>query len=203
MPSAGRLVLLRHGETEWSRTHKHTGRTDIPLTSYGEQQGRALANALKGRAFELVVSSPLQRAARTAELAGLKPELDPDLLEWDYGDYEGRLTRDIEAEQPGWNIWVDGARGGETPDDVGARTDRVLHRVRPVLAHGDVCLVGHAHLLRVLTARYLGLPASGGTYFRLGTGTLCELGEEHDRPVIVLWNAPAQAFAVPVEGPAH
>lgn len=198
-----RLLLLRHGETEWSRTSKHTGRTDIPLTAYGEEQARAVGAALQGRRFELVLTSPLIRATRTAELAGLDAGAEPDLMEWDYGAYEGRLTKEIARESPGWNIWVDGVPAGESPDEVGRRCDRVLARIGPALARGDVCLIGHAHLLRVLTARYLGLPASGGALLRLGTGTLSELGLEHERPVILLWNAPAVAVEGSLAGPAH
>lgn len=200
-----RLLLLRHGETEWSRTHRHTGRTDLPLTPYGEEQARVVGAALRGRVFAAVLSSPLQRAAATARLAGLDPTVVQDLMEWDYGDYEGRLTADIERERPGWNIWTHGAPGGESPDAVGQRADRVLVRAVPLLASGggDVAVVGHAHALRVLTARYLGLPACGGSLLRLGTGTVSELGEEHGRPVVLLWNAPASALAGPVAGPAH
>ena len=201
-----RVLLLRHGETEWSRAHRHTGRTDLPLTGHGEDQAEAVGAAIAGRSFALVLASPLRRAARTAVLAGLRAEPEPDLVEWDYGAYEGRTTRDIEAERPGWSIWADGADGGESPADVGARADRVLTRVREALGSGDVCLVGHGHLLRVLAARYLGLPPSGGALLRLGTGTLCELGLEHGRPVLLLWNAPAAAVAAagePVQAPAY
>ena len=198
-----RLLLLRHGETEWSRAHRHTGRTDLPLTPYGEQQAREVGAALRGRDFAMVLSSPLQRASTTARLAGLDAELEPALMEWDYGAYEGRLTADIEAERPGWSIWAEGAPDGERPEDVGGRADRALARVAPVLEHGDVCLVGHGHALRVLAARYLGLPAGGGALLRLGTGTLSELGEEHRRPVVLLWNAPASASSPPLAGPKY
>jgi broad specificity phosphatase PhoE len=187
------LLLLRHGETEWSRSHKHTGRADIPLTARGEDQARALGAAIAGRQFVSVWSSPLSRARRTAELAGLAPRTEPDLQEWDYGTYEGKLTADLERERPGWNLWIDGAAGGEAPAEVGARADRVLARIAADLEQGDVAVVAHGHLLRVLTARYLGLPAGAGAHFQLGTGTLCELGREHGRPVVSLWNAPASA----------
>ena len=197
-----RLLLLRHGETEWSRAHRHTGRTDLPLTGTGEEQARAVGRAVAGRSFALVLTSPLQRAARTAALAGLLAEPEPALMEWDYGAYEGRLTRDLEAQRPGWSIWVDGAEGGESPAQVGARADRVLARVRPALESGDVCLVGHGHMLRVLAARHLGLPAGGGALLRLGTGTLSELGFEHGRPVVMLWNAPAAVVEATLRAPA-
>ena len=197
-----RLLLLRHGETEWSRSHRHTGRTDLPLTALGEDQARAVGRAIAGRAFALVLTSPLRRAAHSAELAGLAAVPEPDLVEWDYGAYEGRLTREIEAERTGWNIWLDGVPQGESPADVAARADRVLARVRPALEEGDVCLVGHAHMLRMVTARYLGLPSTGGALMRLGTGTLSELGQEHGRPVLLLWNAPAAAVQQTVTAPA-
>ncbi len=185
------VVLLRHGETEWSRAHKHTGRADIPLTARGEDQARMLAKGLAGRTFAAAYVSPLQRARRTAELAGFSsPNIDGDLVEWDYGAYEQLLTAEIEQSRPGWNLWQDGAEGGETVDDVGRRVDGVLERLARDLEKGDVAVVAHGHLLRVLTARYLGLAPSAGTYFKLGTGTLSELGREHGRPVILLWNSP-------------
>jgi len=197
----GELIVLRHGETEWSRLRRHTGRTDIPLTPHGEDQARAVAGALGGdsadghRSLVRTLCSPAQRARRTAELAGLKPdEYDPDLWEWDYGGYEGLTTPQIQEERPGWYLWTDGVIPGETPgetaDEVGARVDRVLDRVRPSLSLGDVVLVAHGHVLRALTARWLGLPASEGRLFALATGTLSTLGEEHGRPVITSWNVP-------------
>jgi broad specificity phosphatase PhoE len=192
------LILLRHGETEWSRAGKHTGRTDIPLTPHGEQAAAAIAPLLAGRHIVAVFTSPAERAVRTADLAGLgsgaKP--DPDLWEWDYGGYEGMTTREIQQTRPGWYLWRDGvipgdaAHPGETVESVGERTDRALARVRPLLADGDVALVAHAHVLRVLTARWLGLEPSGGRLFRLDTGTVSTLGAEHDQPVILTWNVP-------------
>jgi broad specificity phosphatase PhoE len=195
----GQLILLRHGETEWSRSGRHTGRTDIPLTSHGEAVAATLAAPLRRMNIVAAFTSPAQRAVRTAELAGLtdaKP--DPDLWEWDYGGYEGRTTADIQKERPGWYLWRDGVipgdaeHPGETIEQVAARVDAVLARVRPLLAGGDVALVAHAHVLRVLTARYLGLDPDGGRLFRLDTGTICTLGTEHDEPVITTWNVPAQ-----------
>jgi broad specificity phosphatase PhoE len=193
----GDLVLLRHGETEWSRAGRHTGRTDLPLTSAGEAAAAALAPALAGRSFRAVFTSPAQRAVRTASLAGLTgAQQDPDLWEWDYGGYEGRTTADIRAERPGWYLWWDGVvpgdaeHPGESIEQVAARADAVLGRVRPLLADGDVALVSHGHLLRVLTARWLGLEPVDGRLFRLDTGTLCTLGTEHGEPVISSWNVP-------------
>jgi broad specificity phosphatase PhoE len=193
----GQLILLRHGETAWSASGRHTGRTDIPLTARGEAAAAALAPALARRPIVAAFTSPASRAVRTAELAGLhdaKP--DPDLQEWDYGGYEGLTTPQIQQERPGWYLWRDGvipgdaAHPGETAAQVGARADAVLDRVRPLLADGDVALVAHAHFLRVLTARWLELDPDGGRLFRLDTGTLCTLGTEHDRPVITSWNLP-------------
>ncbi|GAA4491768.1 histidine phosphatase family protein [Actinoallomurus oryzae] len=191
MPHMGELILLRHGETEWAREGRHTGRTDVPLTPKGEEQARALAPLLAGRRFALVLTSPAQRARRTAELAGLTgTETDERLWEWDYGAYEGRSTPEIREERPGWYLWRDGVIDGETVEQVGTRTDAVLERVRPALADGDVALAAHGHVLRVLTARRLGLPAGDGRLFRLDTGTLSALGTEHDQPVIASWNVP-------------
>ena len=194
----GDLILLRHGETEWSLAGQHTGRTDIPLTARGEAAAAALAPRLARRDIVAVFSSPARRAVTTASLAGLADvKLDPDLWEWDYGGYEGRTTAQIQAERPGWYLWRDGvipgdaAHPGETVSQVGARVDAVLARVRPLLAGGAVALVAHAHVLRILTARWLGLEPAGGRLFRLDTGTLCTLGTEHDRPVILSWNVPA------------
>ncbi|MHB1593126.1 MAG: histidine phosphatase family protein [Streptosporangiaceae bacterium] len=194
----GELILLRHGETEWSRDRRHTGRTDLPLTAVGEAAARTLAPALARRSVVAAFTSPAQRATRTAELAGLADaKTDPDLQEWDYGGYEGRTTQDIWETRPGWYLWSDGVipgdagHPGETVEQVGTRADAVLTRVGPLLADGDVALVAHAHLLRVLTARWLTLPPDGGRFFRLDTGTLCTLGTEHDKPVITTWNTPA------------
>ncbi len=185
------ITLLRHGETEWSRTSRHTGRTDIELTPHGEDQARSCAAVLGHREFGLVLTSPLQRAARTAELAGLTAEPEPDLMEWDYGDYEGLTTEEIRTSTPGWTVWNGGAKGGETADDVGARVHRVLQRAAVVLAKGeDVCLVGHGHTMRVLAARWLGLAPERGDLLRLDTATVSQLGHEHGTRVILTWNAP-------------
>ena len=194
----GDLILLRHGETEWSLAGRHTGRTDIPLTPRGEAAATALAPTLARRHIVAVFSSPAQRAYRTAELAGLADaKVDPDLWEWDYGGYEGLTTPQIREQRPGWYLWRDGvipgdaAHPGETVQQVGARVDRVLARVEPLLDDGDVVLVAHGHALRVLTARYLQLEPADGKLFRLDTGTVSTLGGEHAEPVIVSWNVPA------------
>ena len=193
----GDLILLRHGETEWSKAGKHTGRTDIPLTPAGEAAAAALAPVLARRNIVAAFSSPAQRAVRTAELAGLTGvKQDPDLWEWDYGGYEGLTTLQIQEQRPGWYLWRDGVipgdaeHPGETVSQVGERADRVLARVAPFLRDGDVALVAHGHVLRVLTARYLGLPPDGGRLVRLDTGTISTLGTEHDEPVILTWNVP-------------
>ena len=193
----GELILLRHGETEWSRAGRHTGRTDLPLTPAGEAAAAALAPALASRDIRAVFASPLQRATRTAALAGLAHvQQDPDLREWDYGGYEGVTTQQIKARRPGWYLWRDGVipgdadHPGETVQQVGTRADAVLSRVTPLLADGDVVLVSHGHLLRVLTARWLRLEPADGRLFRLGTGTLCTLGTEHGEPAISSWNVP-------------
>ena len=197
MGAMGDLIVLRHGETEWSRSGRHTGRTDVPLTPHGEASAAALAPALARLNIIAAFTSPATRAIRTAELAGLsdaKP--DPDLWEWDYGGYEGRTTPEIRAERPGWYLWRDGVipgdaeHPGESIEAVGQRADRVLARVRPLLRDGNVALVAHGHILRVLTARWLQLDPSGGRLFRLDTGTISTLGTEHDQPVISSWNVP-------------
>ncbi|MER7485694.1 histidine phosphatase family protein [Streptomyces sp. NPDC126497] len=190
----GDLLLARHGETEWSRTGRHTGRTDLPLTPAGEAQATSLAPLLAGRTFGLVLTSPLVRARRTAALAGLTGAVEePDLREWDYGGYEGVTTADIRRTRPGWDLWTDGVPPGrefpgESPEQVGERADRVLSRVAGALDEGDVMLVAHGHLLRVLTARRLGLPPAAGRLFRLETGTLSRLSLEHGSPVVAEWN---------------
>jgi broad specificity phosphatase PhoE len=202
----GDLILLRHGPTEWSLAGRHTGRTDIPLTPQGEAVatalGPALARLLAGRRVAAVFTSPAQRALRTARLAGLgttmgpAPVTDPDLWEWDYGGYEGITTAQITRDRPGWSIWRDGVppgdaeHQGESVSSVGERADRVLKRAAAPLSDGDVVLVAHAHSLRVLTARWLGLPPADGRLFRLDTGTLSVLGTEHGEPVILAWNMP-------------
>ena len=196
----GDLILLRHGETEWSRIGRHTGRTDIPLTAAGEAAAAALAPLLAKRQIVAVLTSPARRATRTAELAlggaAAGAERDPDLWEWDYGGYEGMTTDQIQASRPGWYLWRDGVipgdtgHPGETVQSVGERADRVLARARPLLPGGDVVLVAHGHVLRVLAARWLGLDPAGGRLFRLDTGTLSALGAEHVEPVVVTWNVP-------------
>ncbi len=196
MGAMGELILLRHGQTEWSKAGRHTGRTDIPLTPEGEEAAKALAPALAARQVRAAFTSPAQRAVRTAELAGLNAQPDPDLQEWDYGGYEGMTTPQIKEQRPGWYLWRDGVipgdagHPGETVDQVGSRADAVLSRVRPLLAEGDVALVSHAHFLRVLAARWLGLDPAAGRLLRLDTGTLSTLGTEHDQPVVLMWNAP-------------
>ena len=197
----GELILLRHGETEWSRAGKHTGRTDVPLTPKGVAGAEALApmvtRRVAGDRLVAVFASPAQRAQRTAKLAGLTvTKTDPDLREWDYGGYEGITTAEIQRKRPGWSLWRDGVipgdaeHPGETIEEVGARVDRVLKRAAPLLKDGDVALVAHGHVLRVLTARWLGLPPTGGRHFRLDTGTVSTLGTEHEEPVILSWNVP-------------
>src|SRR5215831_13330878 len=184
------LHLARHGETAWSLSGQHTGRTDLPLTANGEAQARRLGARLRGRAFARVLASPLRRAARTCELAGYGSvaELDSDLLEWDYGRYEGRRSVEIHAERPDWDLFRDGCPGGETPADVGARADRIVQRARSV--GGDVLLFSSGHFLRVLAARWLGLEPAAGRFFLLSTASLSGLGYEHNRsqPVIRLWD---------------
>jgi probable phosphoglycerate mutase len=183
------LILIRHGQTTWSASGRHTSHTDLDLTTEGERQARALSPALEPRALIAVLSSPRIRALRTAELAGLAvTTVDPDLAEWEYGEYEGVTTADIRAERPDWSLWTDGCPDGETAEQVGARQDRVLARIRPLLAEGDVGIIGHGHALRVLAARGLGLPPADGALFQLDSGTLSTLGTEHGIPVIVDWN---------------
>src|SRR5215467_3311257 len=196
-PRMGELILIRHGQTEWSRDHKHTGLTDIPLTAVGEAAASALAADLTTMPIVASFASPAQRAARTAELAGLAAvRTDPDLAEWDYGGYEGKTTAEIRRQRPGWYLWRDGVmpgdakHPGETITGVADRADAMLARIRPMLADGDVALVAHGHLLRVLTARWLGLRPDEGRLFQLGTGTLSFLGTEHAEPVIAAWNVP-------------
>jgi probable phosphoglycerate mutase len=191
------LLLVRHGETEWSASGRHTGRTDIPLTAAGEEQAASLAPCFRDLSTALVLVSPLRRAVATAELAGLTAAAtDPDLCEWDYGGYEGVTTADIHRTRPHWSLWTDGVppgadgRPGEDASGVGARADRVLARVAPVLAddRGPAVLVAHSHFLRVLTARYLGLPPQDGRLFLLRTATVSALSTEHGLPVIAAWN---------------
>jgi broad specificity phosphatase PhoE len=185
------VYLARHGETEWTLSGQHTGRTDLPLTERGERDARCLGERLKEIGVARVFTSPLRRAARTCGLAGFGAvaEVDGDLVEWDYGEYEGRRTTEIRAGRPGWELFRDGCPGGESPAQVAARADRVVARVRAV--RGDVLLFSSGHFTRVLAARWLGLePSATGRYFMLGTASLSALGYEHDlsRPVIRLWN---------------
>ncbi len=189
------VVLVRHGETEWSLSGQHTGRTDIPLTAHGEEVARRLAPPLAARRFQRVLCSPLQRACRTCELAGLggQAEFEPDLLEWDYGTYEGRTPAEIRAERPDWLVFRDGCPGGESPEDVAARVDRVIERARAV--EGPVALFAHGHVLRVLGARWIGLPPAGGAHFLLDTSTLTLLSWYRGQPAIRCWNAPLEPVA--------
>ena len=181
------LWLMRHGETEWSRSGAHTGRTDIPLTAGGRANAAAVGRYLSGRHFDLVLVSPLQRARETCRIAGYENAvIDPDLSEWDYGDYEGRTTQQIQAKRPGWSLWKDGVLNGETVAQVGARAGRVIARALPF--EGDVALFAHGHILRILTATWLGLPPEGGRLFALGTASISNLGYEHETQVITRWN---------------
>ena len=184
------VYLARHGETAWSLSGQHTGLTDLPLTDRGERNARRLAERLKGLSFSKVLTSPLQRARRTCELAGFgdRADIDRDLLEWNYGEYEGLLTQEIHAKRPDWQLFRDGCPGGESPQQVGARADRAVKRVREI--NGNVLIFSSGHLLRVLAARWLGLEPAGGKYFLLSTASLSALGYEHNlsQPVIQLWN---------------
>jgi broad specificity phosphatase PhoE len=184
------IYLARHGETAWSLTGQHTGLTDLPLTERGEQNARALGERLVGLDFGAVFTSPLQRVARTCELAGFGAvaEVDRDLLEWNYGQYEGRRTTEIHAERRDWQLFRDGCPGGESPDEVGARADCVVTRVRAIRA--DVLLFSSGHFLRVLAARWLGLGSEAGRYLLLSTASLSAVSYEHNlcQPVIRLWN---------------
>jgi broad specificity phosphatase PhoE len=180
------LWLARHGDTAWTVSRQHTGRTDLPLNDDGERAARALRGLLDGRAYDLVLSSPLRRARDTARLAGFEPEIDERLRELDYGDYEGITTAQIHATRPGWDLWRDGCPGGETADDVGARMDELVARIRAE-ARERALVFGHGHALRVLAARWLGLPAIEGRVFVLGPAGVAVLGSEHGRPAIRRW----------------
>ncbi len=184
-----RVYLLRHGETAWSLSKQHTGSTDIPLTENGRAVARHLAPVLAGESFERVLTSPLQRARQTCELAGLGAQatVDEDLMEWNYGEYEGLTPQQIRANAPEWLIFRDGCPGGESPEEIGARVDRVIAKVRVV--EGNVALFAHGHVLRVLAARWLGLPTSGGSHFLLDTATLSVLSYYHGIGAIERWNA--------------
>ncbi|MEG3635943.1 histidine phosphatase family protein [Micromonospora palythoicola] len=196
------ILLIRHGETTWSASRRHTSYTDLSLTPDGERQARALQPALAGRRFVAVLTSPRTRALRTAQLAGLTvTRCDDDLAEWHYGDYEGRTTAEIQDEHSGWSVWTDGCPGGESPSEVGERLDRLLAKLHPLLDRGPVALVGHAHALRVLGARWIGLPPSAGGLLRLDTATLSLLGHEHGRRVILRWNQPVTQPSGPAREP--
>ncbi|MEU2356136.1 histidine phosphatase family protein [Streptomyces misionensis] len=193
----GDLLLVRHGETEWSRSGRHTGRTDVPLTEHGREEARRLVPLIGSYRIGAAFVSPLRRARETAELIGVRDaRVDADLCEWDYGGYEGVTTAEIQRTRPGWFLFTDGVapgppeRPGESSRQVGERADRMLAKVDDALARteGAVVLVAHGHFLRVLTARRLGLAAEHGALFQLATGTLCRLGTEHDRPVVAGWN---------------
>ncbi|RUQ02969.1 histidine phosphatase family protein [Curtobacterium sp. HSID17257] len=190
----GELVLVRHGETEWSKSGQHTGRTDIPLTENGIEQAKRAGRYLADRTFALALSSPLQRARDTAEQVLVDPELDEDLYEWDYGAYEGLTTPQIKVKRHGpWDLWTDGVPAGDTPGEnaaeVRVRVERVLNRVRPVLAEGDdAIVVAHGHVLRALGAAWIRLAPQDGAVLKLGTATVSSLGYEHGRPVIDSWN---------------
>lgn len=189
------VVLVRHGETEWTRTRQHTGRTDLPLTEEGRNQARLVGQALGDRTFGLVLTSPLRRARETCELAGfgVVAQVRGDLAEWDYGEYEGRKTVDIRAEQPGWSLWDDGVPGGESPADIGLRADRVLEEIRT--AGVDTLVFGHGHQLRVLAARWLGLEPADGRLFVLGTAAISILGYERETAAMLRWNEPLEEAA--------
>ena len=187
-----RIVLIRHGETAWSANRRHTGRSDIPLDAGGRASAAAVADLLRGWHFALVLSSPLSRAWDTARLAGLDPVPDDDLLEWDYGVYEGLATEEIRTAIPGWSVWTHDVIGGESVDQVGARADRVIERA--LRADGDAVLVAHAHFLRVLAMRWIGLPAAQGRHLTLDTGSMSVLGWERETKVIRNWNVRQRAM---------
>lgn len=185
---APEIVLVRHGETEWSRSGRHTGVTDVPLTETGRAQARKLAGRVAGRTFARVLTSPLGRARETCRLAGLEQvaEVRPELAEWDYGDYEGRTTAEVRRERPGWTVWRDGCPGGEAAADVGARVEPVLRELRA--SERDVALFAHGHVLRVLAALWIELPAGGGARLKLDTAAVSVLGYERETSVVRLWN---------------
>ena len=185
-----KIYVIRHGETEWSLSGKHTGLTDIPLTDNGRKNAKLLQSALAKRSFARVFSSPLQRARETCELAGLgeQAEIDQDLVEWNYGEYEGITSDQIHRKKPGWMVFLDGCPGGEKPEEVGIRVDRIIGKVRAI--QGDVALFAHGHVLRVLTARWLALPPSVGRHFLLDTGTVNVLSYYRGVPAVKQWNVP-------------
>ena len=184
------VFAIRHGETAWSLSGQHTGATDIPLTDNGRRLAERMRSVIAKQAFALVLCSPMQRARETCELAGLgnKAVIDHDLAEWNYGEYEGLTPSQIHESAPGWLIFRDGCPGGESPEEVAARADRVIARARA--AEGDAALFAHGHVLRVLAARWIGLPAGSGQHFLLDTGTLCVLGYYRDIPAVKVWNGP-------------
>jgi probable phosphoglycerate mutase len=185
------IWLVRHGETEWTVSRQHTGTTDIPLTAVGEERARALSAMLRSRSFALVMTSPLQRARRTAELAGFGDAVvDPRLVELNYGEYEGRTTAEIHEQSPDWYLWRDGSPGGESMKEAGARADAVIEELSS--AAGDVLLFGHGHFSRVLGARLLGLPASEGRLLILSPAAICVIGAEHQQRAIKRWNWQAE-----------
>jgi probable phosphoglycerate mutase len=191
LPDDVQLWLVRHGETEWSASGRHTGRTDLPLTATGQEQARALRPLLERVDPALVLCSPRRRARDTAVLAGLRVDaIEPDLAEWDYGAYEGRTTEQIRDERPGWTLWHDGVPDGETIEQVSARADRALRRARSALADGPVVLVAHGHISRVLGARWIGLPAVAGANLTLATAAPSLLSVQYGEPVIAHWNLP-------------
>lgn len=182
--------LIRHGETEWSKSGRHTGRTDLALTAEGERAARALGPALAGVHFDLILSSPRQRAWRTAGLAGITdPEITDDLGEWDYGDYEGRTRIDIQEERPGWSVWADGCPGGESPQQVSDRVDGVIARCQAAQDH-RVLVFAHGHILRAFASRWLTQPVALGAHLELATTRICVLGHDRGTPTLELWNAP-------------
>jgi broad specificity phosphatase PhoE len=187
-PSAGRVVLVRHAETEWTLSGRHTGRTDIPLTDRGREGASRLAPRLREWSFALVLVSPSLRARETCERCGLseQAQVDPDLLEWDYGDYEGLTSAQIDERRPGWSLWRDGCPGGESAPDVSARADRAIARLRA--AGGDAVAFSHGHMLRVLGARWIALAGDAGSKLGLSPGALCVLDHEHGVPILAAWN---------------
>ena len=187
--SRGELWLIRHGETEWSASGRHTSSTDLALTAEGERKAKAVGRLLAGKEFALVLASPLRRALETCRLAGYRPEVTPDLREWGYGAYEGLTTAEIQVQNPGWTIWTGTPPGGESAAEVGARADRVI--AKATAADGDVALFGHGHMSRVLAARWLGLDPTSGRLLALSTGSVSVLGYEHETRVVQGWNRTA------------
>ena len=185
-----KIYLVRHGETEWSRAGKHTGVTDVELTERGRETARSLKSVLARESFVSVLSSPLQRARETCRLAGLQESaaVETDLMEWNYGVYDGLTTKEIQSLRPGWSVFHHGCPGGETPEQVTARADRVVAKVRA--SNGNVALFAHGHILRVFAARWINLPPSFGEHLLLDTATVCVLGYYYDTPALKIWNAP-------------